>query len=183
MRITVANRGPGARRVDLLPTVWFRNTWSWGERMPKPALQPCEAAAARHRARASRRYGQRWLLLRRHARSCCSPKTRRTHAVCYGVPMASRYVKDGINDYVVHGRHDAVNPDDIGTKAAAHYALDHRTPGETVTVRLRLTDTESPRRDASIGSFDAVSHDALREADEFYAHDHSGRPFRRRAAV
>ena len=88
----------------------------------------------------------------------------------YGIDNHSPYVKDGINDYIVHGQQEAVNPQRIGTKAAAHYHL-ALGPGETVTVRLRFSerDTQRPRRNPFASDFDQIVAARLHEADEFYA--------------
>jgi hypothetical protein len=85
----------------------------------------------------------------------------------YGVENRARYVKDGINDCVVEGRREAVNPDREGTKAAAHYRL-RLGSGETASVRLRLSNAP-PHGDCLGAEFEALFAQRLREADEFYA--------------
>jgi len=165
IKITVTNRGPVAANLRLLPTVWFRNTWSWGGRKRRPELHEIPA-----------RYpvielnhalpGNRWL----HCEG--SPETLFTenetnYRRIFGVENGNPYVKDSINDYVVHGREDAVNPQHAGTKAAAHYRL---TVGarETVVVRMRLADSDFNGKTAFDG-FDWTFALRQREADEFYA--------------
>jgi hypothetical protein len=92
------------------------------------------------------------------------------HRRLYGTDNPSPYVKDGINDYIVQGHREAVNPQHVGTKAAAHYHL-VLGPGETATVRLRFSerDTQRPRRNPFASDFDQIFATRQREADEFYA--------------
>lgn len=167
IRIKAVNRGPDAATLHLLPTLWFRNTWSWGRERVKPSLYAIvpEASAAVIEA-SHAELGTRRLY-------CDAPEellftendSNLEHL--FGAPNASSYVKDGINDYVVHGRQDAVNPAQTGTKAAARYVLS-LAPGQTATIRLRLTDQH-----AVIDPFGAVFEEIFQarqtEADEFYA--------------
>ena len=159
IRITVANRGPEPAQLHLLPTVWFRNTWSWGNGSEKPSLgQACSCSIElEHPA-----YGKRRLICE-DSQEMLFTENETNQGRLYG--GESGYAKDGINDYIVHGRTDAVNPARAGTKAAAHYALTLGA-GETRTVRLRLTDLTA---DALGDSFDRVFAERQREADEFYA--------------
>ena len=109
-------------------------------------------------------------------RICCSPKTKRTTSASSTVRTGRPYVKDGINDFIVHGRREAVNPNKTGTKAAAHYPLTVAA-GASQVVRLRLSDVAPPAKGstkkAAAGpfskDFDAVMNARRREADEFYA--------------
>jgi hypothetical protein len=168
IEVTAINRGPEAAPVHLLPTVWFRNTWSWDPAVPRPALQ-----GGRHGTYATIElddptYGRRWL-------HCDDPyellftENDTNTARLFGVP-GPRFTKDGVNDAIVHGRRDAVNPAHTGTKAAAHYQF-VVGPGEQVRVRLRLTD--KPGKSWAEGPFGNGFDDlfAIRrgEADEFYA--------------
>ncbi|MGH8458774.1 MAG: MGH1-like glycoside hydrolase domain-containing protein, partial [Nevskiales bacterium] len=170
VRISVSNRGPEGARLHLLPTVWFRNTWSWGGDETKPALradthhEPARVIELEHNESGKRRLyceGRPELLFTEN-----ETNTQRL----FGNSNGSRYVKDGINDFVVHGAKDAVNLEKTGTKAAAHYALTVGA-GETVTVRLRLTDQDlNPGSGSPVGrDFDDIFAERLREADEFYA--------------
>jgi hypothetical protein len=169
IRITAVNRGPEAAELHLLPSLWFRNTWSWGSNEPKPGLR--RAKSMGHSATVEVDdpvYGQRWL--------CCggSPdllftenetNTRRL----YGIENHTPYVKDSINDYIVHGITSAVNPDHVGTKVAAHYRLTIKAE-ESVTLRLRFNTTEPLAQDESVwkDDFDQVFTRRQQEADEFY---------------
>jgi hypothetical protein len=166
IKITVTNRGPVAANLRLLPTVWFRNTWSWGARKRRPGLHeilsaPYPVIELNHDVP-----GNRWL----HCEG--SPELLFTenetnYRRLFGVENGNPYAKDSINDYVVHGREDAVNPQHAGTKAAAHYRL---TVGarETVVVRMRLADSDFKGKTAFDG-FDWTFTLRQREADEFYA--------------
>ena len=138
------NRGDQPAPLDLLPTVWFRNTWSWG-RDNGPRRRAC--AAARPSRAPSRSSCRTAVLGARTLTAEGSPQllfveneTNRTRV--FGAMASGRYVKDGINDFVVHGRLDAVNPAEEGTKASARYHV-VVNPGETFVIKLRLW-TSSP---------------------------------------
>ena len=169
MRITASNRGPDRAPIHLLPTVWFRNRWSWGRPgIGRPALRQAAGTGAVLELD-EETYGRRWLLAEGlPSLLFCENETNARRL--FGAENATRYVKDGINDYVVSGAIDAVNPDREGTKAAAHYRFD-LGPGESATVRLRLTDRLPEHfEDTPIGSdFEQIFADRKREADEFYA--------------
>ncbi len=166
IKITVTNRGPVAANLRLLPTVWFRNTWSWGGRKRRPELHEIRPAPYPVIELNHALPGNRWL----HCEG--SPELLFTenetnYRRLFGVENGNSYVKDSINDYVVHGREDAVNPRHAGTKVAAHYRL---TVGarETVVVRMRLADSDCNGKGAFEG-FDWTFALRQREADEFYA--------------
>jgi len=170
IRISVVNRGPESAQLVLLPTLWFRNTWSWGSDEPRPSLrrgkvQGRGALIEVHHPS----YGRRWLY-------CEGPpellftENETNYRRLYGGENGSPYVKDGINDYIVHGVKEAVNPERVGTKVAVHYPLTI-APGKTATVRLRFTDTEIPATgEKPFGTaFDQIFGERQREAEEFYA--------------
>ena len=170
VRITAANRGRAAAELHVLPTLWFRNDWSpWISRpAEKPMLRQVEgppgmrAIAAAHPA-----LGEYYLYCDGDARLLFTENETNNARLFPEHPNASPYVKDGIDSCVVHGRQDAVNPAGCGTKAAAHYRL-MVGPGQSATVRLRLTD-QGPAAAPSFGpAFDQVLAARLREADEFY---------------
>ena len=162
VRITVANRGPEPAELHLLPTLWFRNTWAWTPGSPRPRLSatPGEATIEAEHAE----LGRRWLRCEGDPELLFTDNDTNA-ARLWGTPNGSPYVKDGINDYLVEGRKDAVNPDATGTKASAHYRLTIPAGGST-TVRLRLSDAPAAAVDKA---FDAVFARRIREADEFYA--------------
>ena len=168
IEITVANRGPDAAVLHVLPTLWFRNTWSWQKNSLKPLLEQregphgCLLIVASHPD-----LGVRYL----YAEGCTKVyftenETNQEHV--FSTPNVTPYTKDGINDYVVSGRTDKVNPAKHGTKACPHYVLD--VPGgETRVVRLLLT-TIGPRAWKDLDkTFEQVMAARRKDADEFYA--------------
>jgi len=164
IKVTVANRGPEAANLRLLPTVWFRNTWSWGNSKRKPSLRqigPDPVVELNlHQAGSRRLYceGSPELLFTENETNAKR---------LFGAENRSAYAKDGINDYVVHGATDAVNEEKVGTKAAAHYKLTVGA-GERIEVRLRLTDADFKTKSA-FADFDKIFARRKVEADEFYA--------------
>ena len=162
VRIEVANRGPEAAELHVLPTVWFRNTWSWGRGDPRPELH---AALENAIELNEPQYGRRWLLSGGSPELLFTENETNTRRL-YGYEGGAQYVKDGINDYVVRGDVDAVNPAQRGTKAAAHYRLTVGA-GESVELRLRLTDTVGSG-DALGAEYDHVFEERKLEADQFY---------------
>jgi hypothetical protein len=173
VRITVSNRGPEPARLDVLPTVWFRNTWSWGA----PGEDATEKPWLRAEGERAIRLGHPELGELRLAVDAASDGTapellfteNDTNASrLYGSPNASAYVKDAFHAYVIAGDASAVNPERTGTKAAARFALDVPAGG-SVVLRLRLSaDAEAPAR-AFGREFESTFATRLREADEFYA--------------
>ena len=166
MRVTVINRGPDAATIDVMPTLWFRNTWSWRVPAAKPSLRRIESdlTTATVEARCER-LGTRTFYADAPCELLFTENETNTERL-FGTPNASPYVKDGINAYVVDGKRDAVNPRGIGTKVAARFRATIAA-GDCRTFRVRLSDGRSLI--APFGnSFDATF--ALRrwEADEFY---------------
>lgn len=160
IRITVHNRGPESARLRVLPTLWFRNTWSWGEDARKPSLR--QAAPSIVQA-AHDELGEYWL----HcdgAPQLAFTENESNAVRLWGQPNASPYVKDALHAWVIGQQAEAVNPDKSGTKVAAHYALEVPAGGST-TVRLRLSAKRS--RDA-FDDFEKVFASRIAEADEFY---------------
>ncbi len=168
IRITVANRGPQAAEFHLLPTIWFRNTWSW-DGGDKPRLRRIgDVRNASVIQLDHSHYGHRWLFCQDAPEILFTENETNTRRL-YNHENGSRYFKDGINDYIVNGRRDAVNAERVGTKAAAHYPIT-LGPGESRTVRLRLTDLEIPpaNGDPCNGDFERIFEERRKEADEFY---------------
>jgi hypothetical protein len=162
IRLSVTNHGPERADLQLLPTVWFRNTWSWGNTdAERPLMREEGGAIILEHAK----LGQRRL------RCDGSPELLFTENETnfqrlFGVSNASPYVKDGLNEYVVNGVRDAVNPARVGTKAAARYVLSLEA-GETQVVRLRLCPASTDS--ATFGpKIDRIFAERIREADEFY---------------
>jgi len=168
VQITVSNRGPETARIRLLPTTWFRNCWCWDGQSPKPLLKqilPEAEHAAIHLQEPQ--YGERWLYLQHNPELLFTDNETNAKRL-FGAENGSRYVKDGINDFIVHGDRSAVNPEKFGTKAAGHYQLEIGA-GESHTIKLRLTDRAfSENADPFDADFDQVFLWRQREADEFY---------------
>jgi hypothetical protein len=160
IRITVHNRGPEAARLRVLPTLWFRNTWSWDASHPKPSLResaPGIIQASHHQLGEYRLYCD-------SARELLFTENESNASRLWGQPNATPYVKDAFHTYVVSGHRDAVNPAKVGTKAAAHYVLD--VPGGgSQAIRLRLA--KNAVKDA-FSEFDAGFSRRIADADEFY---------------
>ncbi len=161
IRITAYNRGPEPAELHLLPTLWFRNQWSWYDGVEKPRLQEHQGTIQAHAAD----LGDYTLVVEGEP-SLLFTENETNRQRLFGVPNHPPFVKDGINNYVIHGQTDAVNPERHGTKAAAHY---HFTlaAGQSQTVRLRLSNGNSTR--AFGEEFDRILEGRQREADEFYA--------------
>ena len=168
IKITVENRGPEAARLRLLPTIWFRNTWSWENSEPRPEAKLRRGPSDPRIELNHPEYGERWLICQGSPEFLFTENETNRKRL-FGAENDSPYVKDGINDYVVHGNTKSVNPELRGTKAAAHYKLEIG-PGQSATIRLRLTNnfTAIAERDAFQGS-DQVFEARLRESKDFYA--------------
>jgi hypothetical protein len=162
-RITAVNRGPEAAALDILPTVWFRNTWSWGRyALAKPALR---LAGENTVELEEPHYGKRYLRWRGAPAAVHFTENESNRQVLWGMPNGSKYVKDGIDARVVRGDLTAVNPANAGTKAALHYRLE-LAPGASGTIELRFSDT--PIAEAFGDGFDRIFSDRAAEADLFY---------------
>ena len=151
--------------LHVLPTLWFRNTWTWWPDQPKPSLQQRPGATC---ARSKPRMPS-WVAsccIATEIRVCCSPKTTPTTSAFSARQTLSPYVKDGINNFVVAGRQEAVNPSRTGTKAAAHYQLDRGRRRRVAVIRLRL---ERCRATGTLQThFDQIIEQRRSEADAFY---------------
>ena len=168
IQITVCNRGPEPAEIHVLPTLWFRNTWSWRRKDEKPELKvlagpkDARAIAARHRI-----LGERFLYC--EAASDLLFTENETNTLrAFNQPNEQPYCKDGIIQAIVHGNNNAVNPELHGTKASALYRLTIPTKGSH-TVRLRLTDRSPDRTQTFFGSsFEDSFKSRKEEADAFY---------------
>jgi hypothetical protein len=203
IRITLSNRGPEAVTTHLLPTLWFRNSWSWGRQGGKYWPSYAEASKTAPDAAASR-IVRGWTeasgavhgpsdaapgaaaaesgptLVADHPtlgrfvlRAAAAPATvlftdNQTNTErLFNYPNTSPYVKDAFHQAVIHGRTDAVNPAEVGTKAALHYRFELPAGGE-VTVCLRLSSAAEPIAQPFGEPFQAVFADRRREADAFH---------------
>lgn len=170
IQISIWNRGDEPAQLHVLPTLWFRNLWTWRMNDGHPHLEQFQADPPVAAVEAvDPKLGERYLLCDGEPTLLFTENETNTERL-FGTPNASPYVKDGINNYIVHGCQAAVNPAKRGTKVAAHFQL-NVPPGQCQTVRLRLCDaTPNGRRNAAFGShFDEVLQQRRNEADEFYA--------------
>ncbi len=161
IRITVHNRGMESARLHLLPTLWFRNTWSRGENDPKPSLRevaPGTIQAAHHEL------GEYWLYCDGGPELLFTENESNSLRL-WGQSCASPYVKDAFHTYIIEGKGETVNPAKAGTKAAAHYILEVPGGGGK-TVRLRLAAATA--KDDAFKGFDGVFENRIADADEFY---------------
>jgi len=171
IQVTVENRGPEAATIDVLPTLWFRNTWSGSPSAARPALS---LAAPDIVAASQPELGQRFLQAEDASALLFTENESNTERLA-NTPNRTPYVKDAFHDYVVRGQLGAVNPGQTGTKAAAYYRRKIPAGGSTV-IRLRLSDlppTSLVQASRKTGRFDKTFDAALarrrKEADEFYA--------------
>jgi hypothetical protein len=178
IQISVVNRGPDTAQLDLLPTLWYRNTWAWGEKTPRPRLSTAAPESQAVRAGAEKVIEGEHPVVGRHWLLCDmvdgGPKLLFTENETNNVRLfgsncvnSTVHVKDGINDYIVNGDKNAVSGQGIGTRAAAHYHLTLQ-PGETKRVRLRLTN-DVTEADLLGQQFDGVLQARQQDADAFYA--------------
>lgn len=173
IQISVTNRGPEAAPIHVLPTLWFRNTWSWNVAGAKPVLTKLDGTGnSVVQAHVTDTLFQK--LMQDYYFYCDGvvpllfTENETNHQRISGTPNASPYTKDGINHFIVQGQPDTINPSHVGTKVSPHYAMTVGA-GETKVIRLRLT-TQAP---AQVGNpfgndFNEMVTTRLKEADEFY---------------
>ena len=160
VKISVHNRGPERAQIHVLPTLWFRNVWSWGDDDPKGMLRQSDDQWI---AAAHPNLGEFTLQCEGAAELLFTENESNAQRL-WGQPNPSPYVKDAFHEYVIAGNKDAVNPAKTGSKAAAHYVLDVPAGGSKV-VRLRLSN----KPDAAVfEKFDEIFAERLADADEFY---------------
>ncbi|HVP67944.1 MAG TPA: glucosidase [Anaeromyxobacteraceae bacterium] len=176
VKITAHNRGPEQAELHLLPTLWFRNTWApWlTRRTERPALRQVDGPQATSTVEATHADLGSYRLHCEGAPPVLFTENETNHArLQLDYPDPGPYLKDGINDFVVRGRAEAVNPERRGTKAAAHYRL-KLGPGQSATVRLRLVGqgdgSEKAARPSPFGRpFEDAFAARVKESDDFYA--------------
>ncbi len=191
IKISATNRGPEVVTIHLLPTLWYRNTWNWGYDNRRPDMVAVE------RGISNEQEGTIYSIVAEHhglgeyrlycegANNLLFTNNETNTQRLYGVPGLSPYVKDGINNYIVNGNQQAVNPMQSGTKAAAHY-IRKIEPGATSTIRLRLSGqplaivasglvppvpapVPEPENYHPFTEFEEIFAQRIREADNFYA--------------
>ena len=163
IRITIANRGPEAAQIHVLPTLWFRNTWSWKAGADKPLLRELgpQTVEAVHTS-----LGVYRLVMEKEAPLLFTENETNIQKL-YGAPNVNPFVKDGFQSHVIERRAGAVNPSLQGTKCAAHYTLDVPAGGEVI-LRLRLgAMLELPGN--AFGRFEEIFAERRKEARLFYA--------------
>jgi hypothetical protein len=172
IRLTIANRGSEATRLHLLPTLWFRNTWSWGSaydegRWPRPRINRTDqqSLVAEHATLGRFRLTSDDVATGRRSELLFTENETNAQRL-FGAPNESRYVKDAFHDYVVRGQRDAIRTDE-GTKAAALYVIDLPAQSEQ-TIRLRLT-AEAEAHAKPFDDFEPIFADRRTEADSYYA--------------
>jgi hypothetical protein len=167
VRITAVNRGPEAAPLHLLPTVWFRNTWRWLEDAPRPSLR--HAPGSRAAVEIDHPESGRRTLRCEGSPELLFTENETNAQRLFGTPNPTPFVKDGIGECVVNGLRGAVNPEHVGTKAAAHYTRIIGA-GESAVIQLRLTAYPTANDETDVGKdFATVFGARAREADEFYA--------------
>ena len=173
IKINISNRGSEAAVLHVLPTLWFRNTWSWSDGGTKPLVRVLEADGrtvlyAHHTDPLFQESLKDYYLHCEGTVPLLLTENETNNARLFGTANGSPYVKDGINDYIVNGKSDSVNPAGVGTKAAAHFDLS--VPGgATRTIRLRLSSFAPGELPNAFADFDEVFETRQKEADEFYA--------------
>ncbi len=161
MVVTAHNRGPEAATLHLLPTLWYRNTWSWGDGVEPPSLEIDGAGV-----RASHPELGEWRLEADASAELLFCENETNSERLFGSPNARPHPKDAINDHVVHGAAGAVNPAGTGTKCAVHHTLEIPAGG-SAEIRVRLS---AGARTGALGAdFERVLADRREEADRFYA--------------
>ena len=174
MLVTAHNRGPDTATLHLLPTLWFRNTWSWGGEVSKPTLKAVDGERGVTAARASHPDLGDWCLRADASAELLFCENETNNERLFGAPNASPYVKDAINDFVVHGAEDAVDPARIGTKVAAHHVLEVAA-GDSASIRVRLSADGGAEMGSSAkgkplaAGFKRIVSARREEADQFYA--------------
>ncbi len=161
IRISVTNRGPETAAIDVLPSLWFRNTWIWTGDRPQSHLSKVADGVILAK---TQKYGDYWLFCDGNPPLLFTENETNMQRL-YGVANTSPYVKDAFHEYVIHRNQNAVNPDRVGTKAAAWYHLEIG-PGQTDVIQLRFTNqhTDTPFNPA----FADIFRQRQTEADEFY---------------
>ncbi|MEO1760977.1 MAG: glucosidase [Cyanobacteria bacterium J06629_18] len=165
IQVTAYNRGDKEKPLHVLPTLWFRNTWSWCDDIQKPQLKVYSQKDSYSIIEASHSsLGKRWLYCN-NPQELLFTENETNNKLLFGKENDSTYVKDGINNYVVNGDKNTVNPDKVGTKFSAYYQLSI-PPGESRTIELRFCNSNSLQQ--PFAEFENIFNQRKQEADEFY---------------
>jgi hypothetical protein len=178
IRISVANRGPEAAPIHVLPTLWFRNTWSWADSGAKPVMTKVEGTGnsvvqAHINDTLLDQYIKDYYFYCDNEQPGVVPllftENETNNQRIFGTSNTNPYVKDGINNTIVNGQKDAINPGSVGTKVAPHYVFTIEA-GETKVIRLRLSKYAPAQMGKPFGvGFEQTFVARLKEANEFYA--------------
>lgn len=160
--LTATNRGKEARKLHLLPTLWFRNTWGWGKKgnKPKPEIKTKMGYLEAEHYELGR-----YFLYFEDNPELLFTENETNQMRLFGVPNPTPFVKDAFHDYLIQGTRGAVNPHLTGTKAALHYQVEI-APEQSFTLRLRLSNTEN--LPTPFQEFSAIFSKCKEEADYFY---------------
>lgn len=169
VRVTVANRGSDEARINVLPTVWLRNDWTWdGDKADGEVQDATSQGSVKIEAS---EIGTRYLYFDESPELLFTENETNNERL-FASPNRSPYVKDAFNEYVVNGKADVINPERTGTKAAANYLLTVPA-GKEIVLRMRLTDTDlfgkAGTNRLAFSNFDKIFISRIAEADEFYA--------------
>lgn len=170
-RITVTNHGPDPAEIHVLPTLWFRNVWTWGNDREEPRVKPSLKLDGKPVLASHEKLGQyhfhadspnhskpmRWLFTENETNS----------AEVYDTKNTTKYTKDAFHKFLVDGEKDAVSPIPSGTKTAAalHFVI---PPGESITVRCRLNSLRETNDLVGLDQFDETFAERIADTDEFY---------------
>jgi hypothetical protein len=139
IKITATNRGPDSADLRILPTVWFRNTWSWGKDLRRPTVRKSPSSVGAACVEVEHwQYGKRWFLCEGEPELLFT-ENETNYVKLFNYRDRVPYTKDAFHEYVIHGNQQAVNPEMSGTKMAAHYSF-RLASGESAVLKLRLTD-------------------------------------------
>ncbi len=162
VQVSVTNRGAEEKQIHLLPTLWFRNYWTWNRKYPKPKLKVARSQDEFSIIEASHpTLGERWLYCKGKT-NLLFTENETNNQKLFNTPNASPYTKDGINDYLISQK-QTINPHLTGTKVSTHYNLLVK-PGETQVIWLRLSDSPQLKDE----EFAHIFQSRKAEADEFY---------------
>ncbi len=168
IQITAINRGQKEAVLHILPHLWFRNTWSWNHKGPRPSLREYTPNGGLSAISATHPDMGDYLLLCEGSPSLLFTENETNNKRIFNTENLSPYTKDGINNYVINNQNNSVNPDRSGTKAAAHYKLAIPPQGEKI-LRLRLTSNATSNSTALLEtSFSEILASRVKDADIFY---------------
>lgn len=168
INISVFNRGPSESVLHLLPTLWYRNTWSWNGDHYKPQLAEMKNTSNLSIITANHKHNGRYYLYADRVVETLFTENDTNKERIFGIANHSKYVKDGINNYIVHSKIDAINPEKKGTKASFYYKLTIGA-GQSTRICLRLSKNEFESNQEIFGkAFDHILENRIMEADEFY---------------